>query len=98
LKSNCPMTHQPDWASVQIHYAGAPIDHAALLRYVISYRDAAGFHEQCVERIFIDVLRRCRPEKLTVYARYTRRGGIDINPFRSNFDRSAPYNFRTARQ
>lgn len=98
LKSNCPVTGQPDWGSVQIHYVGPQIDHAGLLRYIISYRSHTGFHEQCVERIFIDVLRECRPVKLAVYARYTRRGGLDINPFRTNYNLPMPDNARTARQ
>ena len=98
LKSNCPMTGQPDWASIQIHYAGAPIDHTSLVRYIVSYREHAGFHEQCVEKIFTDIAKICRPEKLAVYARYTRRGGLDINPYRSNFSSLAPHNTRTARQ
>ena len=82
LKSNCPVTGQPDWASIQLRYAGPRIDRAALLRYLVSFRDHAGFHEQCVERIFTDVLRQCAPSRLEVYARYTRRGGLDINPWR----------------
>jgi len=98
LKSNCPVTGQPDWGSVQIHYVGPQIDHAGLLRYIISYRSHTGFHEQCVERIFIDILRECRPVKLAVYARYTRRGGLDINPFRTNYNLPMPDNARTARQ
>ncbi|GLU32979.1 NADPH-dependent 7-cyano-7-deazaguanine reductase QueF [Trinickia caryophylli] len=98
LKSNCPVTGQPDWGSVQIHYVGPQIDHAGLLRYIISYRNHTGFHEQCVERIFIDILRECRPVKLAVYARYTRRGGLDINPFRTNYNLPMPDNARTARQ
>lgn len=98
LKSNCPVTGQPDWGSVQIHYVGRQIDHAGLLRYIISYRNHTGFHEQCVERIFVDILRECRPVKLAVYARYTRRGGLDINPFRTNFNLPMPDNARTARQ
>jgi 7-cyano-7-deazaguanine reductase len=98
LKSNCPVTGQPDWGSVQIHYVGPQIDHAGLLRYIISYRNHTGFHEQCVERIFLDVLKACQPVKLAVYARYTRRGGLDINPFRTNFNLPMPDNFRTARQ
>ncbi|AJK47728.1 NADPH-dependent 7-cyano-7-deazaguanine reductase QueF [Burkholderia plantarii] len=98
LKSNCPVTGQPDWGSVQVHYVGAPIDHAGLLRYLISFRNHTGFHEQCVERIFVDILRECRPLKLAVYARYTRRGGLDINPFRTNFNQPLPDNARTARQ
>ncbi|MBA2815519.1 NADPH-dependent 7-cyano-7-deazaguanine reductase QueF [Candidatus Pantoea persica] len=84
LKSNCLITHQPDWGSVMIRYKGARIDREALLRYLISFRQHNEFHEQCVERIFNDVMRFCQPEKLTVYARYTRRGGLDINPWRSN--------------
>lgn len=75
LKSNCPVTGQPDWGSVQIHYVGPQIDHAGLLRYIISFRNHTGFHEQCVERIFLDIMHRCKPVKLAVYARYTRRGG-----------------------
>lgn len=98
LKSNCPVTGQPDWASVQIRYVGPQIDHAGLLRYIISYRNHTGFHEQCVERIFVDIERACRPLKLAVYARYTRRGGLDINPFRTNFNLPMPDNARTARQ
>jgi 7-cyano-7-deazaguanine reductase len=98
LKSNCPVTGQPDWGSVQIHYVGPQIDHAGLLRYIISYRNHTGFHEQCVERIFSDILRECQPVKLAVYARYTRRGGLDINPFRTNYNLPMPDNARTARQ
>jgi 7-cyano-7-deazaguanine reductase len=98
LKSNCPVTGQPDWGSVQIHYVGPQIDHAGLLRYIISYRKHTGFHEQCVEKIFIDVLKVCRPVKLAVYARYTRRGGLDINPFRTNYNLPMPDNMRLARQ
>ncbi|KAF1029969.1 MAG: NADPH-dependent 7-cyano-7-deazaguanine reductase [Burkholderia plantarii] len=98
LKSNCPVTGQPDWGSVQVHYVGAPIDQAGLLRYLISFRNHTGFHEQCVERIFVDILRECRPVKLAVYARYTRRGGLDINPFRTNFNQPMPDNARNARQ
>jgi len=97
LKSNCLVTRQPDWGSVMIRYQGGRIDRAALLRYLISFRQHNEFHEQCVERIFSDLLRACRPDKLTVYARYTRRGGLDINPFRSNFEASVE-NLRLARQ
>ena len=86
LKSNCLITHQPDWGSVQIHYRGKRIDREALLRYIVSFRHHNEFHEQCVERIFNDLMRFCQPEALTVYARYTRRGGLDINPWRSNTD------------
>ncbi len=97
LKSNCLVTRQPDWGSVLIRYRGGRIDPAALLRYLISFRQHNEFHEQCVERIFVDLLRFCSPERLTVYARYTRRGGLDINPFRSNFETEAA-NLRLARQ
>lgn len=84
LKSNCLITNQPDWGSVMIRYKGARIDREALLRYLVSFRQHNEFHEQCVERIFNDVQRFCQPTELTVYARYTRRGGLDINPWRSN--------------
>ncbi|CAH6637119.1 NADPH-dependent 7-cyano-7-deazaguanine reductase QueF [Pseudocitrobacter vendiensis] len=84
LKSNCLITHQPDWGSVQIQYRGPQIDREKLLRYLVSFRHHNEFHEQCVERIFSDILRFCKPESLSVYARYTRRGGLDINPWRSN--------------
>lgn len=98
FKSNCLVTGQPDWASVQIAYTGAPIDHAGLLRYLVSFRNHNEFHEQCVERIFMDVWTRCKPVKLGVYARYTRRGGLDINPWRSSHPQQPPANVRTARQ
>lgn len=99
LKSNCLVTNQPDWASVQIRYVGQPINQEGLLRYLIGFRNHQEFHEQCVERIFIDILRQCQPVKLLVTARYTRRGGIDINPWRSNFSLSRmPSNERNARQ
>ena len=98
LKSNCLVTGQPDWASVQIHYVGPQIDQEGLLRYLIGFREHNEFHEQCVERIFIDIYRQCMPQKLAVYARYTRRGGLDINPWRSNFTSGRPSNLRTARQ
>lgn len=99
FRSNCPVTGQPDWASVQIHYHGTPIKEASLLRYLIGYRQQQAFHEQCVEQIFMDVLRVCRPLRLSVYARYTRRGGLDINPWRSNFSVSGfPANVRHPRQ
>ncbi|MDG2951500.1 NADPH-dependent 7-cyano-7-deazaguanine reductase QueF [Exercitatus varius] len=97
LKSNCLITGQPDWGSVRIHYIGKQIDREKLLRYIVSFRQHNEFHEQCVERIFCDIMRYAKPEKLTVYARYTRRGGLDINPFRSNFE-PVPDNFRLARQ
>ena len=98
LKTNCPLTGQPDWAGIQIRYSGPRIDRAGLLRYIVSLRRHSGFHEHCVESIFMDVLKHCRPEKLTVYARYTRRGGLDINPFRTNCGDAVPPNRRTARQ
>jgi len=97
LKSNCLITNQPDWGTVEIHYHGPAINHEALLRYLISFRQHNEFHEQCVERIFNDLITLCHCDKLSVYARYTRRGGLDINPFRSNFE-SAPNNERQARQ
>ncbi|KPA88918.1 MULTISPECIES: NADPH-dependent 7-cyano-7-deazaguanine reductase QueF [Pseudomonas] len=83
LKSNCPVTSQPDWGSVVVEYRGAALDHASLLAYLVSFRQHSDFHEQCVERIFLDLQRLLKPEKLTVYARYVRRGGLDINPYRS---------------
>ncbi|HEY6943296.1 NADPH-dependent 7-cyano-7-deazaguanine reductase QueF [Dokdonella sp.] len=97
LKSNCPVTGQPDWASVQIRYRGPRIAREGLLRYLVSFREHAGFHEQCVERIFVDITRHCAPQALEVYARYTRRGGLDINPWRASGGTSAP-NPRGARQ
>jgi 7-cyano-7-deazaguanine reductase len=93
LKSNCLITHQPDWGSVQIQYRGPKINREALLRYLVSFRNHNEFHEQCVERIFNDIMHFCAPETLAVYARYTRRGGLDINPWRSNF----PFTPATAR-
>lgn len=83
LKTNCPVTGQPDWASIQIDYKGNKVDQESLLRYIVSFREHQDFHEHCVERIFTDILRECQPQELTVYARYTRRGGLDINPLRS---------------
>lgn len=83
LKSNCLVTHQPDWGSVQISYTGKKINHENLLKYLISFRNHNEFHEQCIERIFMDIMKYCRPQSLTVYGRYTRRGGVDINPIRS---------------
>ena len=97
LKSNCLITNQPDWGTLHIHYVGKKIDHEKLLHYVVSFRQHNEFHEQCVERIFCDLMHYAKPEKLTVYARYTRRGGLDINPFRSNFE-NLPENLRLARQ
>lgn len=97
LKSNCLITNQPDWGSVQITYRGPQIDRASLLRYLVSFRSHNEFHEQCVERIFQDLRRMCRCETLTVSARYTRRGGLDINPIRSNADNYS-LSSRTVRQ
>ena len=90
LRSLCPVTGQPDTGSMLITYTGPRIDRAGLLRYIVSYRQHQDFHETCVERIFLDIMERCKAEKLTVYARYQRRGGIDINPFRSNFEDEPP--------
>lgn len=97
LRSLCPVTGQPDWASLLIVYRGPAIDHRGLLRYIVSYRQHRAFHEQCVERIFRDIHVRCRPQKLLVYARYLRRGGLDINPLRSSDPAQCP-NFRPQRQ
>jgi len=98
LKSNCLVTGQPDWGSVQVRYTGPQIDQGGLLRYFVSFRNHNEFHEQCVERIFMDIWTRCRPTRLAVYARYTRRGGLDINPFRTSHPVATPPNVRTARQ
>ena len=99
LKSNCLVTGQPDWGSVQIQYYGPQIDQESLLKYLIGFREHNEFHEQCVERIFTDILRQCKPQQLSVYARYTRRGGLDINPWRSNYTSGQkPSNLRNARQ
>jgi 7-cyano-7-deazaguanine reductase len=99
LRTNCPVTGQPDWASVQIHYVGFAINQEYLLKYLISLRTHAGFHEQCIERIFMDILQQCKPTKLSVYGRFTRRGGVDINPWRTNFTIGGkPSNARNARQ
>jgi 7-cyano-7-deazaguanine reductase len=98
LKSNCPVTGQPDWASVQIRYQGRPILEEGLLRYLIGFRQLGEFHEHCVETIFSDIKRQCKPDKLSVYARYTRRGGLDINPFRTDHNAPWPENTRHARQ
>ena len=98
LKSNCLVTGQPDWGSVQISYTGAAIDQEGLLQYLVSFRNHNEFHEQCVERIFMDIWTRCRPLRLAVYARYTRRGGLDINPFRTSSAQALPQNTRMARQ
>ncbi|MBL0654017.1 NADPH-dependent 7-cyano-7-deazaguanine reductase QueF [Aeromonas caviae] len=97
LKSNCLVTSQPDWGSVVIHYRGPRLDREKLLRYLISFRQHNEFHEQCIERIFTDLKHFCAPEQLTVHARYTRRGGLDINPFRSDWE-PVPANLRLIRQ
>ncbi|GIU02577.1 NADPH-dependent 7-cyano-7-deazaguanine reductase [Shewanella algidipiscicola] len=97
LKSNCLITSQPDWGTVMIRYQGPKIDREKLLRYLISFRQHNEFHEQCVERIFVDLKKLCHCTKLTVYARYTRRGGLDINPYRSDFE-NPPESHRLARQ
>jgi 7-cyano-7-deazaguanine reductase len=98
LKSNCLVTGQPDWGSVKIQYAGKKINHEGLLKYIVSFRNHNEFHEQCVERIFMDIMRRCHPQKLIVEARYTRRGGLDINPYRSTESDFIPANSRLCRQ
>jgi len=98
LKSNCLVTGQPDWGSLQITYTGKQINHAGLLKYIVSFRNHNEFHEQCVERIFMDVMTHCQPEKLFVYARYTRRGGLDINPYRANYSLNDIENQRLFRQ
>lgn len=97
LKSNCLVTNQPDWGSVQISYKGRKINREGLLRYIISFRNHNEFHEQCIERIFMDIQERCKPESLTIYGRYTRRGGLDINPVRST-ENIQPRNLRNKRQ
>ena len=97
LKSNCPVTSQPDWGSVGVHYRGSALDHASLLAYLVSFRQHSDFHEQCVERIFMDLQGLLEPQTLTVFARYVRRGGLDINPYRST-EAMVPDNARLARQ
>lgn len=98
LKSNCPVTGQPDWASLQISYAGPRIDRAGLLAYIVSLRTHNEFHELCVEKIYGEIMQRCQPEQLLVYARYTRRGGLDINPWRANYAPKSISHARTLRQ
>ena len=97
LRSLCPVTGQPDIGSIAIHYSGPQIDHVSLLRYIVSFREHNDFHEACIERMFVDILNRCQSEKLSIHARYQRRGGIDINPFRSNFQHDVD-NLRLWRQ
>ncbi len=98
LKSNCLVTGQPDWGSVQITYTGPQIEQEGLLQYIVSFRNHNEFHEQCVERMYMDIMARCKPTKLTVYARYTRRGGLDISPWRTSHPQAVPAHIRTARQ
>lgn len=98
LKSNCPVTGQPDWASIWICYTGRAIDRAALLAYIVSFREHQGFHEQCVERCFLDIWQRLQPQQLAVYARYTRRGGLDINPYRASSEQALAQGLRLVRQ
>ncbi|GAA5174307.1 NADPH-dependent 7-cyano-7-deazaguanine reductase QueF [Niveibacterium umoris] len=98
LKSNCLVTGQPDWGMVVIRYSGPAIDRAGLLRYICSFRTHNEFHEQCVERIFVDVTRQCHPQRLEVWARYTRRGGLDINPWRASEALPGPGNLGEIRQ
>lgn len=98
LKSNCLITHQPDWASIQITYQGKKINKEGLLRYLISFRNHNEFHEQCIERIFMDIMKYCQPKELTIYGRYTRRGGLDINPYRSTKKIADMHNIRLCRQ
>ena len=98
LKSNCLVTGQPDWGSISISYSGPQIDQAGLLQYIVSFRNHNEFHEHCVERIYMDIWQRCKPVKLSVQARYTRRGGVDINPWRCSHPQAMPPQIRTARQ
>jgi len=97
LKTNCPVTGQPDWASILVRYTGLPLVPEGLLKYIVSYRNHQDFHEQCVERIFTEINELCQPDKLEVYARYTRRGGLDINPYRSS-EKIEPPALRLSRQ
>jgi 7-cyano-7-deazaguanine reductase len=98
FRSNCPVTNQPDWASIQIRYFGNRIEREGLLRYLVSYRTHNDFHENCIEHIFMDLMRQCRPMQLSVYGRFTRRGGLDINPYRCTKGRGMPGNIRLIRQ
>lgn len=100
LKSNCLVTNQPDWGSVQIDYKGKQINKEGFLKYIVSFRNHNEFHEQCIERIFMDIMKFCKPDELTVYGRYTRRGGLDINPYRSTkqVDKESLNNIRLCRQ
>ena len=99
LKSNCLVTNQPDWGSVQIRYTGKKIDREGLLKYIVSFRNHNEFHEQCIERIYMDIMNRCQPSELIIYGRYTRRGGLDINPLRASMPISLDeLNLRLIRQ
>ena len=98
FKSNCLVTKQPDWATIFIEYKGHPIDHSTLLKYLISYRNHSGFHEQCVERVYMDLIKTYNPNYLSVYAKYTRRGGIDISPYRATSIKTYPELNRISRQ
>lgn len=98
LRSLCPVTGQPDWASVRIHYQGPAINHTALLRYICSFRQHQGFHEQCIERLFCELWQHCHPITLSVEGRFTRRGGLDINPFRASETSMRPTFARQSRQ
>jgi 7-cyano-7-deazaguanine reductase len=98
LKSNCLITSQPDWASVVIRYTGPKICHKSLLKYLISFRSHNEFHEQCVERLFCDLTHKLGIETLEVYARYTRRGGLDINPYRSTEFEHTQFAIKSNRQ
>lgn len=97
LRSNCPVTGQPDWGSLAVSYTGAALDHTSFLEYLVSFREHSDFHEQCVERVFVDLQRLLQPERLTVFARYVRRGGLDINPYRSTHEQAFA-NTRLVRQ
>lgn len=97
FRSNCPITNQPDWASVFINYQGNEIEPHGLLQYLISYRNEHDFHENCVEQIFVDLLEVCQPDELSVQAFFLRRGGLDINPFRATTNIKPKY-FRLSRQ
>ena len=98
LKSNCPVTNQPDWASVQVSYTGTQMDRESLLRTIISFRLHQGFHEQCIEQLFYSISKQCQPETLAVLGCFTRRGGLDINPYRSTVDEALPEWGRVVRQ
>ena len=93
FRSNCPVTGQPDWATIVIDYHGVAVQEVLLYRYLLSYRQHQGFHEQCVEQIFADIFTCCEVDKLSVRGYFTRRGGLDINPFRSNWVKSSKLDF-----